>query len=147
MMHRMDERARTLDHDAVEIARARLPAPVLTYLGGRHWRLEADYPYKDGPTTITVPSGFRFDLSSVPRVFWSVIAPFELSIAAPLLHDFLYQTGGKPPDVSIDPPRTYTRAEVDRMFLTIMRAEGVAMFRATSAYLAVRAFGRPAWRK
>ena len=47
------------------------PAPgcrrrSLTYLRGRHWRLEASYTYHDGPTAITVPAGFRFDLSSVP---------------------------------------------------------------------------------
>jgi hypothetical protein len=36
---------------------------VLTFLGGRRWRLEADYAYRDGETTITVPAGFRFDPS------------------------------------------------------------------------------------
>src|SRR5262245_36601581 len=82
--------------------------------GCRRRRLEADYVYHDGPTAITVPAGFRFDLSTVPRAFWFLIAPFELSIVAPLLHDFLYESGGRPPDVSIHPPRSYTRAEVDR---------------------------------
>ena len=114
--------------------------------GARHWRLEADYTYHDGPTAITVPAGFRFDLSSVPRLLWWLIAPFELSIVAPLLHDFLYESGGRPPDVSVDPPRTYTRAEVDRMFLEIMEAEDVAWWRRGLAYAAVRIFGRGAWR-
>ena len=102
--------------------------------------------YRDGETAITVPAGFRFDLSSVPRVFWSLIAPFELSIAAPLAHDFLYRHGGQPPAGSIEPPRTYTRAEADRLFLTIMQAEGVAPWRRIPAYLAVRLFGRSSWR-
>ena len=82
MMRSVDESARSLEHDAVEIPDSRLPPPVLTFLGGRHWRLEVDYTYRDGTTAITVPAGFRFDLSSVPRAFWSVIAPFELSIVA-----------------------------------------------------------------
>jgi hypothetical protein len=142
----VDDAARRLEQDRVDIPRSRLPPPVLTYLGGRHWRLEADYTYHDGPTVITVPAGFRFDLSSVPRALWSVIAPFELSIVAPLLHDFLYESGGRPPDVSIDPPRSYTRAEVDRMFLEIMEKEDVARWRRRLAYSAVRAFGRGAWR-
>ena len=145
MMRGVDESARSLDHDAVEIPDSRLPPPVLTFLGGRHWRLEVAYTYHDGPTAITVPAGFRFDLSSVPRAFWSVIAPFELSIVAPLVHDFLYAHGGRPPAGSVDPPRTYTRAEVDTMFREIMEAEGVAMWRRTVAYTAARVFGRGAW--
>jgi hypothetical protein len=88
------ESAQRLDRDPVEIAGSRLPAPILTYVGGREWQLEAAYTYHDADTAITVPAGFRFDLSSVPRVFWSLIAPFELSIVAPLLHDFLYRYGG-----------------------------------------------------
>jgi hypothetical protein len=135
-----------LDHDPVEIAGSRLPAPIVTYPGDRQWRLEAAYEYRDGLTAITVPGGFLFDLSSVPRLFWPLIAPFELSIAAPLLHDFLYRHGGNLPDGSVAPPRTYTRAQVDRMFRTIMEAEAVPTWRRVLAYLAVRAFGRTAWR-
>ena len=142
----MDDAARRLDREPVDISGSRLPPPVLTWLGGRNWRLEEDYTYHDGATAITVPAGFRFDLSSVPRALWSVIAPFELSIVAPLLHDFLYQCGGQPPDVSIDPPRSYTRADVDRMFLEIMEAEDVARWRRRLEDSAVRTFGRSAWR-
>jgi hypothetical protein len=140
------ESAQQLDHDRVEIDGSRLPAPLLTYVGGREWQLEAAYTYRDGETAVTVPAGFRFDLSSVPRVFWSLIAPFELSIIAPLVHDFLYRHGGDPPAGSIQPPRTYTRSEADRLFLTIMRLEGVPRWRRVVAYLAVRVFGRSSWR-
>jgi hypothetical protein len=134
-----------LDREAVRVADSRLPPPVLTYLGGRHWRLEADYAYRDGETTITVPAGFRFDLSSVPRAFWWLVAPFELSVAAPLLHDFLYLHEGDPPPGTVEPPRAYSRAEADRVFLEIMRAEGVARWRRALAYAAVRAFGGRVW--
>ena len=142
----MDERALGLDRAPVEIAASTLPPPLMTYVGDGQWQLEADYTYRDGDTAITVPKGFRFDLSSVPRAFWSAIAPFELSIVAPLLHDFLYRYGGEPPAGSVVPPRTYTRAETDRLFRAIMEAEGVPAWRRTLAYLAVRTFGRGAWR-
>ena len=142
----MNELARRLDHDLVEIARSRLPPPLVSYLGEGRWRLEADYVYRDGDTAITVPAGFRFDLSSVPRVLWSLIAPFELSIAAPLVHDFLYRHGGRPPEGSVEPLRSYTRGEADRLFRRMMEAEGVPAWRRTVAYLAVRGFGRGAWR-
>lgn len=135
-----------LDHDAVVIAESRLPAPLVTYLGNGRWRLERAYDHRDGATTITAPAGFEFDLSSVPRVFWSLVAPFELSITAPLLHDFLYRYGGKPPVGSVSPPRTYTRAGADQMFREIMRAEGVSAWRRVLGYAVSRIFGRSAWR-
>ena len=39
---------------------------------------------------ITIKKGFRWDLSSVPRLFWSLLAPSgDFEIAA-LIHDYLY---------------------------------------------------------
>ena len=146
MMLCMKEFVRALERDPVDIPESRLPPPILTHVGGRHWRLEAEYAYVYDGTTITVPAGFHFDLSSVPRPLWGLIAPFELSVSAPLIHDFLYMHAGNPPAGSIEPPRTYTRGEADRIFLTMMRAEGVSRWRRTLGYLAVRAFGRFAWR-
>lgn len=141
----MKEFAYQLDHDRVQIAGSRLPPPVITSPSVGRWRLERAYTYRDGATAITVPAGFEFDLSSVPRLFWPLIAPFDLSIVAPLLHDFLYRHGGDPPAGSTEPPRTYERGEVDRMFRTIMEAESVPAWRRVLAYLAVRAFGGSAW--
>ncbi len=139
---------RQLDSDAVQIQDSRLPPPVITYLGrGAGWRLEHPYSYQDGDHRLTVPGGFEFDLASIPRWFWWAIAPFELSVAAPLLHDFIYQHGGRLPDGSVQPPRTYTRQEADRVFRDIMVHEGVPGWRRTIAYAAVRAFGWTGWRR
>jgi hypothetical protein len=132
--------AYTLERDRVEIPGSRLPPPVLTYRGDGRWRLEVAYTYADDETAIAVPVGFELDLASVPRVFWPLIAPFELSIVAPLVHDFLYRSGGK------TATRTYMRAEADALFRRIMTAESVPKWRATLAYVAVRLFGRSAWR-
>lgn len=134
--------------EPVEIPASDLPAPVVTYLvRERAWRLEADYScLVSGGVCFSVAQGFLFDLASIPRRLWSVIAPFELSIAAPLLHDVLYRYQGEPPAGSLTPPRRYTRAEADRLFLEVMQAEGVAWWRRTAAYLAVRAFGACAWK-
>lgn len=142
----MKAEVRTLSRDPVDIPDSRLPPPILSFVGGRRWRLEADYAYRDADTTITIGKGFEFDLSSVPRLLWWLIAPFELSVAAPLLHDYLYFHGGRPPAGAVVPHRTYNRAEVDAMFRGIMRKEGVSAWRRALGYLAVRAFGRPAWR-
>jgi hypothetical protein len=142
----MKESARALRGESVRIEGSRLPPPVLTYdTALERWRLEAPYVYDDGPHRITVPAGFEFDLASVPRPLWSVIAPFELSIAAPLLHDFLYRYQGAPPAGAVAPPRTYTREEGDLLFERVMEEEGVAAWRRLIAYRAVRWFAGRAW--
>jgi hypothetical protein len=80
-----------------------------------------------------IPKGFRSDLASIPRCLWWLIAPFELSIQAPLLHDYLYKRG------------RLRRRVVDRVFLGLMESEGVPRWRRNAAYLAVRLFGAPAY--
>jgi len=137
---------RSLQSEPVAIAASSLPGPIVTYLvQDKTWRLEAPYSYRHGGNTIRVPALFEFDLASIPRSFWWLVAPFELSIAAPLLHDFLYRYGGKPPEGAIAPPRTYTREEADLLFREVMAEEGVPAWRRFAAYRAVRWFGGQAW--
>jgi hypothetical protein len=142
----MNPSVKSLDHERVKIDDSRLPSPVVSYVTGRVWRLEHAYVYQDGPRRITVPNGFEFDLSSVPRWFWFLIAPFELSLAAPLLHDFLYRYAGSPPEAAVVPPKAYSRLETDQLFRRVMVQEGVPSWRRTLAYWAVRLFGRVAWK-
>ncbi len=143
----MKAEVRRFEQESIAVEASSLPAPVVTYIGpGNRWRLEEAYEYQDGAHAITVPAGFIFDLASIPRVFWWLISPFELSIAAPLLHDFLYANEGDPPEGSIDPPRIYTRKEADLLFRTIMEIEGVPSWRRSTAYWAVRSFGWIGWR-
>lgn len=122
--------------------------PVVTYLiAVRKWRLEQPFIYQDKDNQITVPAKFEFDIASIPRPFWWLIAPFELSISAPLVHDFLYCYRGEPPRGSIIPPRCYTRRQTDILFRSMMKEEGVWLWRRSAAYWAVRWFGWKAWRK
>jgi len=142
----MKPSARTLRRHPVAIEGSRLPPPLVSYLVDRErWVLEAAYTYTDGARRLTVPQGFEFDLASVPRAFWSLIAPFELSIAAPLLHDFLYRYQGEPPAGAIEPPGRYSRLEADRLFRRVMEEEGVARWRRALGYAAVRLFSGYAW--
>jgi len=127
-----------LSNHPVEVRSSRPDPPVLSFVGGRLWKLEADFWFPDAGRVITAPKGFLFDLSSVPRALLWLIAPFDLSVVVPLVHDFLYRYGGKPPEGSIEPPHVYTRAEVDAVFRRIMEAESVAVWR--------RVLGFWAWR-
>jgi hypothetical protein len=102
-------------------------------VGGRRWRLEKVYVYG----MIQVPEGFVFDLASIPRALWWLISPFELSIVAPLIHDYLYLHGAK---------QGYTRRQSDDLFLALMLGEGIAGWRRLAAWRAVRLFGGGSWR-
>ena len=139
----MHPRAREFESESVHIAGSPYGAPVVTYMvANQVWRLEHDYLTVDGPTTITIPGGYEFDLASVPRPLWSVIAPFELSISAPLVHDFIYEFRGVLPAGATAPERTYTRKEADRLFAEMMSAEGVPAWRRVLANVSVRLFAR-----
>jgi hypothetical protein len=142
----MDHIAFKFRNQPVVIAASRLPAPIISYIEKEKlWRLEETYSYSHTGHQITVPAGYKFNLASVPRLFWFLIAPFELSIAAPLIHDFLYDYRGVPPDGSITPPKTYSRKEADGIFREIMEKENVVGWRRFFAYWAVRLFGWFAW--
>lgn len=90
---------------------------------------------------------------------------YELSLEAPLIHDFLYMTRGgrrqtfaKPGTLCqpspeepvlgrIEPPdRRYSRRQADDLFLHMMEQAGVRRWRRTLSYRAVRLFGALFWR-
>ena len=110
------------------------------------WRLVNNHSYKCNGSTLTAKAGYTFDLASIPRFFWRLIAPYELSLVAPLFHDLLYEYQGKLPDKTyVKPYKIYTRKETDRLFLDIMKLKGVSYWRRNLAYFAVRLFGWKAW--
>ena len=123
-------------------------APVMiTYDTARRiWILEETYRYQNNQFVITIAAPFEFDLSSIPRMIWPIIAPFELSIVAPLVHDFIYHYRGRLPANAIAPAREFSRVQTDVLFKEIMDAEHVEAWRSTAAYRAVRMFGWLYWR-
>ena len=94
-----------------------------------NWIVMQEYRYRSHGIDITIPRGFVTDLASIPRGLWWLIAPFELSTTAPIVHDWCYRHGLK------------TRAEIDELFLAIMKDEGVSYWRRYAAYWGVRMGG------
>lgn len=142
----MKNNAKLADNTPIRIPGSELPDPVISYLEERDlWRLDEPYVLTRDDYRIRIPAGFEFDLASVPRPLWWLMAPFDLSIVAPLIHDFLYDYAGDPPDGTVMPPRTFTRAQADQLFLDLMRLEGVAAWRRKLAYWAVRLLGSFRW--
>lgn len=119
------------------------PPVYVTYIPWRKtWRMVADYQCDYAGLRFTLPIDFEFDLASVPRVLWPVISSFELSIVAPLIHDYLYRHMGRPHYHL--PIRKITRLQADQIFYDMMILEGVPKWKADAAYRCVRLFS-PKW--
>jgi hypothetical protein len=122
--------------------------------GGRSlWALSEDITFStdDGPAKITVPRGFVTDLTSIPRLVWTVLPPDGPWVKAAIIHDFLYATAGdgimwkRAP--SIDPVTVYDRAQADRILLEAMVNRYIPPLPRTIIYLAVRIGGCLGWGK
>lgn len=110
------------------------------------WRTARDFQVEipGGAGVVRVPKGFETDLASVPRLLWPLIGSHELSIVAPVVHDWLYRRRGL--YWQVDRKQYLTRADADRLFLRLMILEGVAGWKARAAWLAVRLFALD-WRR
>ncbi len=145
------ERIRNASGLAQATATNGLPAVVVTRDEIRRvWILHETCKYVPAnlhpPHTISALKGFEFDLASIPRIFWSIIASHELSLAAPLFHDLLYKRGGKLHQGELAPTgRVFVRSEVDDLFLELMTKANVPTWKRYTAYLAVRGFASFAW--
>ena len=119
------------------------------------WILHSAYTFRfnspAGYFEIIIPKGFEYDLASIPRFLWSMIAPFELSAVAPLFHDYMYKNVGQVPIMhETDELRFFkgfTRKDADILFNQIMMAEDVVFWKRVLAYKAVRVFGGGVWNK
>lgn len=101
--------------------------------GDETFTLEHDLAYTGDQFTVTVPAGFRTDFASVPRIFWSIIAPYGAHGRASIVHDFMYATGGL--------GGKHSRSDCDQIFLQAMRDSGVTPLRRGAMWLAVRIAG------
>jgi hypothetical protein len=95
------------------------------------WRPEAEYQseYK----TIEVPPGFVTDLTSIPRIFWSILPKTGRYAHAAIIHDYLYWTQTLPRDVA------------DKVLKIDMEESNVDSSTVSAIYNAVRTFGESAW--
>lgn len=136
---------------SVQPLRSKLPKVWITYITEEgNWVLAEDYRVQVHwnqkgrwvSQWVTVPGGFIFDLASIPRPVWSLIAPFELSLVAPLIHDYLYRNLGE-----MSPGKFVSREDTDSIFHELMYLEGVPKWKRKLAYKAVRVFSGIIWKR
>ena len=109
-----------------------------------HYRLDVTLEIQlSNGMNITIPKGFEWDLSSVPRLFWWVFAPdgdFELAY---LIHDYLWK----------EEKENYTRKFTDNEMLKWAKVTNgtdafwsFRNFDNYARYYGVRVFGWLVWK-
>lgn len=96
-----------------------------------------EYQHKENFKFI-IPKGFKTDLASIPRLFWSIVAPIGKHSLAAILHDFLYSEGFK---------LGISRKEADQIFYEAMLKSHVAKITAFILWFFVRIFGKRFYKK
>ena len=105
---------------------------VKDFMNGK-FELISDYIYQIENYVIKVPQGFITDYASIPRIFRAIVLPYGKHSGASVVHDYLYSKGC---DLSIE------RKKADKIFLEILKEEGVNPILARLMYIAVRIFGK-----
>ena len=108
--------------------------PILEYKNNK-WEVMEDLSFQWFNTDIVVPKGFRTDLASVPRIFWSIYPPFGRYNGACVVHDYLYTT------------HALARIECDLILRAIMRKNRVSKVTRNIFYIMVRLFGGGHYKK
>lgn len=105
-------------------------------IGENDWKLAQALIYASDVYggKVEVPSGFRTDFASVPRVPLAYMVAGNTAQKASVPHDFLYQT------------HLCERAMADLVFLEAMEVTGIPLWRRRIMYSAVRMFGWIAYR-
>lgn len=121
--------------------------PIRAETHRRCWTLEQEWSYEEPAWRLTIPRGWRTDLASVPPPLDLSFNGFAFGITGPLLHDFLYEHGGRPPPGSCVPQRRFSRREADALLLRLMREERVPAWKRIPAYTVARLGGWTHWEK
>jgi len=111
---------------------------ILEHLPNERWMVSESFEYHVGKfpslDIIVVPKMFITDITSVPRFLWSLLPPHGEYGKAAVIHDFLYREGKR------------SRKECDKIFLEGMEVLGVNTTKRKLIYLAVRIFGKLAYK-
>ena len=112
---------------------------ILKKIGRRRWSVFTPFRFKALGLSTTVPSDFETDLASIPRWAWYIFPPVGDYDRAAVVHDWFY-SGASHRGI-----RLVERKTADKIFRELMLQDGVARWKATVMYWAVRAFGWWSW--
>ena len=108
----------------------------------KQYKLEKDITVRlSNDEIITIKKGFEWDLSSVPRIFWSVLPPDGDFIIGALIHDYLYQNKMFNRRFADREMYLWSEAVNGTMKLSLRRIDNIVR------YIGVRLFGGFVWDK
>jgi hypothetical protein len=99
---------------------------ILKEIDANFWRLVEPVIYEGKTQTFIVPTGFKTDLASVPRLFTWLIPRYGIYTKSAVLHDFLCRT------------KAVNRSDADGLFRRTMRESDVPFLHRWMMWAAVR---------
>ena len=103
------------------------------------WQLSKSFEYHVGKypskEVVIVPSGFKTDFASIPRIFWNILPPAGKYGKAAVIHDWCYWSA------------CYNRKQSDKIFLEGMKVLKVNRWKRRIMYYVVRWFADFAWKQ
>ena len=111
------------------------PRVAAEHLDGDNWRLLRDYSvaWDEKPWALVAATGFVTDFSSVPQIVRSFIPQRGNQDGPAVMHDLCYRLG------------LLGRAAADKLYLKLMKLEGIRWSKRWALYLGVRAGGWVSW--
>ena len=116
---------------------------LLEPVGYRLWKVfnAVAYNLEDG-RSLYVPRDFVTDFASIPQILWFLWPPWRWDYGpAALVHDMGYFMHRELNDT------TFTRKEIDDLFLRIMQERNTPEFTANAMYKTVRLVGDSNWNR
>lgn len=126
---------------------------TIRFTGEDNFILESDLYVKTDifygtPVILVIPSGFKTDLASVPRIFQAFFSKTDWALMIPAIaHDYAYRKKkghvrvfieGKERSLDVN----FTKEQADRLFKQKVRDFGGNFFTVFCVYQAVKWFGR-----
>ena len=110
---------------------------ILKKIDATRYQIVSNLAYENDTLSVIVKDGFYTDGASIPKALWNIVgSPFEGNYTEPaIIHDGLYGS------------HWLTKEESDKLFLEMMKVNGVSWLKRYTMYYAVKWFGNGAWNK
>lgn len=108
---------------------------ILERMSPTKYKMRSTLSFVGSTHTVTVSEGFVTDGASIPRAFYTLIGcPYNGQyIGSAIIHDALYNS------------RLLPKVDADRMFLEMLKDNGVGAVKRNLMYWAVKFFGKSSY--
>lgn len=128
------------------------PVKISRVINGKKWntyKLERSIRIQlSNGRIINIKKGFTWDLSSVPRIFWTLLPPDGNFIIAALIHDYLYKKWKHWFWIrKLSDPRKFADLEMLKWSRAMNGTRKISLKKIDNytRYYGVRLFGKHAW--